>query len=42
MFEVPKDVETRLWQRDLTNSYELMKNPEQSLANAGIHDGQVS
>ena len=42
MFEVPEDVETCLWDCYWKNSYELMKNPEQSLANAGIYSGQVS
>ena len=42
MFEVPEDVETRLWLRYMSNSYELMKNPEQSLADTGIYSGQVS
>ena len=41
ILKVPRDAEVRLWQRFMTNSYELLKNPEQSVADAGIYGGQV-
>lgn len=41
VFEVPSETETRLWQRYMTNSYELLSNSEQTLSDAGIYGGQV-
>ena len=41
ILEVPSEAEVRMWQRFMTNSYELLKNPEQTLADAGIYGGQV-
>ena len=42
LFEVDNDAEVRLWQRYMTNSYELMKDTSQTLADVGIYGGQVS
>ena len=42
VFELPADLECRLWQRYMTNSYELLNKPEQSLTDASVYGGQVS
>ena len=41
IFEVSNDEETRLWQRYMTNSYELLTNQSQTVSDAGIYGGQV-
>lgn len=41
IFEVPNEDETRLWQRYMTNSYELLTNENQVISDAGIYGGQV-
>ena len=41
IFEVPNEDETRLWQRYMTNSYELLANENQVISDAGIYGGQV-
>ena len=41
IFQLSDDTETRLWQRYMTNAYELMKDPKQTLADSGIYRGQV-
>ena len=41
LFEIAKEEEVRLWQRYMTNSYELLTNHTQTLADAGIYGGQV-
>ncbi len=42
LFDVANDAEVRLWQRYMTNSYELLKDTTQNLAEVGIYGGQVS
>ena len=42
LFELPEDLECRLWQRYMTNSYELLNKPEQTLSDASLYGGQVS
>ena len=42
LFELPEDLECRLWQRYMTNSYELLNKPEQNLTDASVYGGQVS
>ena len=42
LFELPEDLECRLWQRYMTNSYELLNKPEQTLSDASVYGGQVS
>ena len=41
IFEVPNEDETRLWQRYMTNSHELLTNENQTVSDAGIYGGQV-
>ena len=41
LFEISNDEETRLWQRYMTNSYELLTNQNQTVSDAGIYGGQV-
>ena len=42
MFQVSEGSEVRLWQRYMTNAYELMKDVNHSLAEVGIYGGQVT
>lgn len=41
LFEVSQEVATRIWQRYMTNSYELLQNESQTISDAGIYGGQV-
>ena len=41
IFDVPNEDETRLWQRYMTNSHELLTNENQTVSDAGIYGGQV-
>ena len=41
MFSIAKNVEYRVWHRYMTNSYELLGNPSQTLQDAGLYIGQV-
>ena len=41
IFQVPSEDETRLWQRYMTNSHELLTNENQTVSDAGIYGGQV-
>lgn len=41
MFEVPDNTETRLWQQDMNNPYELMEDLKQTIYDLGIYAGQV-
>ena len=41
-YSIPDTTECRLWQRYMTNSYDLLTNLQQILSNAGIYGGQVS
>ena len=40
-FNIPDTTECRLWQRYMTNSYELLTNLQQTMSDASIY-GQVS
>ena len=40
-FSIPDTTECRLWQRYMTNIYELLTDLQQTMA-AGIYSGQVS
>ena len=42
MFGIANDAEVRLWQRYMSNSYELIKDTTQTLADVGIYGGQVT
>ena len=41
LFEVPVETDCRLWQRYMTNTYELLSKPSQSISDAGLYGGQV-
>jgi ubiquitin carboxyl-terminal hydrolase 4/11/15 len=41
LYEIPNDVETRIWQRYMSNTYELLSNLTQTLSDAGIYGGQL-
>ena len=41
-FNIPDTTECRLWERYMTNSYELLTNLQQTVSDAGIYGGQVS
>ena len=41
-YSIPDTTECRLWQRYMTNSYELITNLHQTVSGAGIYGGQVS
>ena len=41
LFDIPSETDTRIWQRYMTHTYELLKNTEQTLSDAGIYGGQV-
>ena len=42
IFSVAKDTECRMWHRYMTNTYELLKNPSQTVQDAGLYNGQVA
>ena len=41
MFDIPKEAECRLWQRYMTNPYELLSTSGLTLGDVGIYGGQV-
>ena len=41
VFNIPEGAECRLWQRYMTNSYELLLTPTQTIRDVGIYSGQV-
>jgi len=41
IYEVKDDTKCRVWHRYLTNSYELLSDPSQTLQDAGLYSGQV-
>ena len=41
-FNVPDSAQCRLWQRFMTNTYELMTKANKTLSEAGLYSGQVS
>lgn len=40
-FDIPDDVEVRLWNKYMSNTYELLNKREQTLQEAGICSGQI-
>lgn len=40
-FDIPDDVEVRLWNKYMSNTYELLNKREQTLQEAGIYSGQI-
>ena len=41
LFDVPAETECRLWQRYVSNTYELLSKQSQTIPDAGLYDGQV-
>lgn len=40
-FDIPDDVEVRLWNKYMSNTYELLNKREQTLLEAGLYSGQI-
>lgn len=40
-FDIPYDVEVRLWNKYMSNTYELLNKREQTLLEAGLYNGQI-
>lgn len=40
-FDIPDDVEVRLWNKYMSNTYELLNKREQILQEAGLYSGQI-
>jgi len=41
VFNITEDTETRLWNKYMSNSCELLLNMEQTVQDAGLYQGQV-
>ena len=41
VFNITEDTETRLWNKYMSNSCELLPNMEQTVHDAGLYQGQV-
>ncbi|CAH2312516.1 ubiquitin carboxyl-terminal hydrolase 4 isoform X1 [Pelobates cultripes] len=41
IFSIPVEKETRLWNRYMTNTYEQLTKPENTVQDAGLYQGQV-
>lgn len=41
VFNITGDTETRLWNKYMSNSCELLPNMEQTVQDAGLYQGQV-
>ena len=41
VFNMSEDTDTRLWNKYMTNSCELLANLEQTVQDAGLYQGQV-
>lgn len=41
VFNISEDTDTRLWNKYMTNSCELLANLEQTVQDAGLYQGQV-
>lgn len=41
VFDITEDTETRLWNKYMSNSCELLPNTEQTVQDAGLYQGQV-
>ena len=42
VFNIPEDTETRVWNKFMSNSCELLTNMEHTVQNAGLYQGQVN
>jgi uncharacterized protein YjiS (DUF1127 family) len=40
-FNIPKESETRLWNKYMRNTFELLSNKEQTVQDVGLYQGQV-
>lgn len=41
VFNITEDTETRLWNKYMSNSCELLPNMEQTVKDVGLYQGQV-
>lgn len=41
IFNIPPEKETRLWNRYMTNTYEQLTKPDNTVQDAGLYQGQV-
>ncbi|XP_043934596.1 ubiquitin carboxyl-terminal hydrolase 4-like [Protopterus annectens] len=41
IFNIPAEKDTRLWNRYMSNTYELLSKPESTVQDAGLYQGQV-
>lgn len=41
VFNITEDTETRLWNKYMSNSCELLANKEQTVQDVGLYQGQV-
>lgn len=41
VFNITEDTETRLWNKYMSNSCELLANMEQTVQDVGLYQGQV-
>lgn len=41
LFNIPAKKETRLWNRYLGDTYEALSNPDSTIQDAGLYQGQV-
>ena len=41
IFSIPSEVETRVWAKYMSNTYELLSNMEYTVLDYGISQGQV-
>ena len=42
IFSIPEETETKLWNKYMSNTYELLGNMEQTVQDAGLYQGQVN
>ena len=41
-FSISEEMECRMWHRYMTHTYELLTEPNQTLQDYGLHNGQVN
>jgi ubiquitin carboxyl-terminal hydrolase 4/11/15 len=41
LFEIAEDKETRIWNKYMSNTYELLSKKEQTIQDCGLYNGQV-
>lgn len=41
IFNIPEDAETRVWNKYMSSTYELLSNLEYTVQDAGLYQGQV-